>query len=643
MSSSHPFTAVDDEDDTDICPVCDGRCTCRLELGINYQPTPPAPTTPSLKIKFTLPPSLIAKRQQPSVKVTHTTTPPRKRGRPPKHPVPPPETSTAKINKVRQNLRAAAISKRVVKRRRVAVQSDQDESYSSDTLETNYKHDEHSFPTFVSASVLSSLSSTSDSSSSSSPTSCSSDFESDADSNSVGGDNCHPKKRSPARDWVIRPRKTSVGGSDAEQMDVDTDDQVENQIDQDEDEDGDNEQEEEAPDGLHGVEEDDEDTDARHRYVGLATGWSEEDESSFDADLFFANLSDSSSTCSSSSTSTRRRCHSYTPGDIDADQSSSTSDSPTKTALPFEVTENWDGQLIFTNGLVGDAESRGIVDIDFEKDAERFIMDSDADDDSCSSYSGPDHDQLNRDLPSVAQGLESSDIDMFPISDVDAGYEEDGGEADEGDTTDEELVGDDSLPNERAMRLFTLPMPLSMGISTINPMSTIGGEKRRHRKGMDVHGDREERKRWRRRLRSAAGAGTSPRAADILAGKIVFWEDESRDGYASSSSNSMVKPSKGKGKQKLSFSPSSTSDVNHSRQLPNTPRSGLFVPTGETRQAVIGEDRKGIDVPSPHPRFYGRSSRVSVVSFSFLFHCICQVLCLPSSFRNPFISHFMHN
>ena len=640
MSSSHPYTAVDDEDDTDICPVCDGQCTCTPELGTKYQSNPPAPpTTPSLKIKFTLPPSLIAKRQQSlssSATDAYTTTPLKKRGRPPKQPVPPPEKSTTKINKVRQNLqaRAAAISKKVVKRRRVAVQSDQDESYSSDTLESSYKHDGHKLPTFVSASALSSISSTSDSSSS---TSCSSDFDSDADSDGVGRDNAHLKTRSPARDWVIRPRKKSVGGSDAEQMNVDTDDQAENQIDQDEDED--DEQEEEALNGLHGVEEDDEDTDPRHRYVGLATGWSEEDESSFDADLFFANLSDSSSTCSSSSTFTRRRSHSYTPGGIDADQSSSTSESPIKTALPFEVTENWDGQLIFTNGLVGDAESRGIVDIDFEKDAERFTMDSDADDDSCSSFSGLDHDQLTYDPPSTAHAPESSDIDMFSISDVDAGYEEDGGEADEGETTDEELVGDDSLPNERAMRLFTPPTPVSMGISAINPMSTIGGEKRRYRRGMDVRGDRGER-RWRRRLRSAAGAGTGPRTAEILAGKIVFCEDESREGYASSSSSSMVKPSKGKGKQKASSPSSSTSRVNYPRhtQVSNAPRTGVFVSTGEMRRAVIGEDRKGTDVPSPHPRFYGRRNRVSVVCFLSSLHLLRSEESFP--FRSESRSFF---
>ena len=545
MSSSHPYTAVDDDDDTDICPVCDGQCTCRLELDVNSQPNPPtAPPLPSLKIKFTLPPSLLAKRQQGLLTDAYTT-PLKKRGRPPKHALTLPQKphkNTAKINKVRQTFIA-----------------DQDESsYSSeDTFDTSYKHYQ---------------------------------------------DDPHLIKRPPAHDWIIRPRKKSVGGSDTEQMDVDTDtdDQAHNQNDQDQDEeDDDEEEEEEEPDELLGVEEDDEDTDGRHRYVGLATGWSEEeDESSFDADLFFANLSDSSSTSGASSTSTRRRCHSCTPGGIDADQSSSTSESPSKTALPFEVTENWDGHLIFTNGLVGDAESRGIVDNDFERDAERFMdsVDSDADD-SCSSYSGPDHDQLNCHPLSIVPAPESSDTDMFSISDVDAGYEEDGGEADEGDTTDEEL-GDDSLPNELGMRLFTLPMPISMGISTINPMSIVspvGLEKRRDRRGMDVDEDHEEREMWRRRLRSG------PRAADILAGKTVFWEDESGDGYASSSSNSIVRS--GKGKQKA-FSPSSlTAHASHPRQT-HIPRRGLFVPTGETRQAIIGDDRKGTDVPSPHPRFY---------------------------------------
>ena len=619
MASSHPYTALDDDDDTDICPVCDGQCTCRLDPDANSQQTPTAaPPLPSLKIKFTLPPSLAAKRQQLPVTDPYTT-PLKKRGRPPKHSLTLPEKpqkNTAKINKVRQSLkaRAAAVSKKVVKRRRVAVQSDQDESYSSDTLHSNYKHDQHNFPTFVSASALSSICS-----SSSSSTSSLSDFDADADDDIqaeeesfivadihdkarlrrelLGGDDPQLKKRSPARDWVIRPREKSVGGSDAEQMNVDSDDQADNQNDQDQDED--EEEEDEEPDGLHGVEEDDEDTDGRHRYVGLATGWSEEeDESSFDADLFFANLSDSSSTSGSSSTSTRRRCHSCTPGAIDADQSSSTSESPSKTALPFEVTENWDGHLIFTNGLVGDAESRGIVDIDFERDAERFIMDSDASDDSCSSCSGADHDQLNYDPPSTGQAPETSDIDMFSISDADAGYEEDGGEADEGDTTDEELVGDDFLPNERAMSLFTLPPPMSMSVSAINPMSTVsptvGLEKRRHWR------DREERKTWRRRLR----LGTGPRAADILAGN---WKVDAGDGY-DSSSDSMVKSSKGK--QKAS-SPS--------HEVPNTPRKGLFAPTGETRQAVIGEDKKGTDVPSPHPRFYGRRSKVSVVCFYILY------------------------
>jgi hypothetical protein len=164
------------------------------------------------------------------------------------------------------------------------------------------------FLAFVSASVLSSICS------SSSPSL--SDFDADTDDDLqaeesfivavihdkprlrrelLGGNDPQLKKCSPARDWLIRPRGKSVGCSDVEQMDVDSDD---NPNDQDQEQDDDDEEDE--SDGFQ--EEDDEDTDGRHRYKGLATGWSEqEDESCFDADLFFANLSDSSSTSGSSS------------------------------------------------------------------------------------------------------------------------------------------------------------------------------------------------------------------------------------------------------------------------------------------------------------------------------------------------------
>ena len=278
------------------------------------------------------------------------------------------------MNKVRQNLKARA--KKVIKRRRVTLQSDEQDSYSSsETVHHQqtrriYRPDQHNLPTFISASALSS---TSDSPSSSSL----SDFDSDPDSDIqaeeenfiladlhdkarlrrelFAGDDPQLKNQRHNTDWIIRPRKKSVGGSDAEQMDVDTDATAENQNDQNQDEDEDEDDDDDEPDG---VEEDDDDTDGRHHYVGLATGWSEEeDESSFDADLFFANLSDSSSTSSSSA---GRQRHPYTPGGIDADQSSSTSESPTRStleSLPFEVTENWDGQLIFTNG----EGTRGIV------------------------------------------------------------------------------------------------------------------------------------------------------------------------------------------------------------------------------------------------------------------------------------------
>jgi hypothetical protein len=92
------------------------------------------------------------------------------------------------------------------------------------------------------------------------------------------------------------------------------------------------------------------------------------------------------------------------------------------------------------------------------------------------------------------------------------------------DTTDEELVDDDSLPNELAMRLFT---PACFGHKPdVNCWSYC---RSREEETSEENGrDREERKTWRRRLM----LGSGPPAADILAGN---WKDEAGDGgYASS-------------------------------------------------------------------------------------------------------------
>ncbi|KAF8972636.1 hypothetical protein BDZ97DRAFT_1782015 [Flammula alnicola] len=57
-------------------------------------------------------------------------------------------------------------------------------------------------------------------------------------------------------------------------------------------------------------------------------------------------------------------------------------------------------------------------------------------------------------------------------------------------------------------------------------------------------------------------------------------------------------------------------------KTPQGPRKGVFVPTTETRQAVIGEERKGGDVPSPHPRFNRGRGRTSVGRYSAVEHLL---------------------
>ncbi|EDR05648.1 uncharacterized protein LACBIDRAFT_294798 [Laccaria bicolor S238N-H82] len=623
MSPSYPYTVdpfltnqnQDDEDDNDICPVCDGECTCdnkprssaplsMAELSLQYArstsasmpisaPTPPPskPALPSLKIKFTVPPSLLGKRRAllanksknpagttsaianggehshslhpipgPSRPLTPNTLLPKKRGRPPKTLAarPPPKQpsksallGTQKKLKLHKSLKdKGMIAKKPVgatkkRRRTITSESSDDMSDRHNPYDPDDDEDAESvqFPTFLSASALSSMSSD-DSSSSLSDFDTDSSIEAEEETfilsevrdktrfrrELLGED---VQRRNAHNDWIIKPRKKSVGLSDAE-MDVDSDAT----------EDEDEEQQAEEMD------EEEEETDGRGTgagYVGLATGWSEDDESSFDADLFFANLSGSD--CDSSSSAEGG-------GGDDGDQSDASSQDSMEAELlhmreelenlPFEVTEGWDGQLVFTNGL---SDSQGIVDIDFEVNASQFVVET--------SSPPPSQD---------------SDVEMSTSDVDDGGYEEDGGEG-EGDTTDEELVGEDDLPNERAMRLFHLPF----SVSAINPLSTVSPSVSpgpRHRVPFAPQTSLD-----------------SPKPADILAGK-VFWDSDEHDDFEDGGRSRCGSFSSSRG---------------------NGPRKGAFSPVQETRQAII--DDSHTDIPSPHPRFSGRGRgrRVNVV------------------------------
>jgi hypothetical protein len=348
------------------------------------------------------------------------------------------------------------------------------------------------FPTFVSADGLTSEASDS------------SDSDSDSDTSGFGSDSSlaeeeenyivaeqrrHDKARlrrellgddvpnykDSNNSWVIRPRKKSVGLSDVD-MEGDTDDITE-------------EEEEEE------MEEDDEDdeTDGRasRGYAGLVTGWSDDEESSFDADLFFANLTD---TLSDDGSSDSDGSHLH---DSAADPLANSVTS--LQSVDFEVTEAWDGQVVFTNGS---NDGPGALDLAFEANAAQLLA---------SDSSSISHD---------------SDVEMHTSDDADGDFDDSDSELGEsdGETTEEELVDEQGLPTSRAMRLFRWPT----SVSSINPMSTVSP---------NVSPAPFSRRQPQSTILE------SPRPADILAGK-VFWEetDPSQQDSAEGSTGESPRP-----------------------------------------------------------------------------------------------------
>ncbi|TFK74903.1 hypothetical protein BDN72DRAFT_892605 [Pluteus cervinus] len=596
--STHQDQDDDDDDDNHICPVCDGECTCPTQRppprSAPLRPASPAslkPKLPSLKIKLTVPPNMLLKRSAPIATPASRSAPspltsayvpspilhkppkpsqsaPKRRGRPPKSAgrittrtaggaeppaVTPPSMSrlvtrrrpASSPHKTRSSVSRLAskfnpkppISRRppVKRKRTFSPESDPDSSSSEFS-----DHDQDTqFPTFVSASAISSNDTDCCSSSSSS-----SDFDSDSSIEAeeeqfilseenrthdkarvrrelLGDDD--PRRRKYHNDWVIRPRKKSVAGSDVD-MDGESD-QTEDDAEAEQDDD-------DEPD-----DEDDEETDGRATdiaYAALIDG-----ESSLDADLFFANLSDSGeSTSSSISPSNDEGGEDGDQSDLDGLSSEVTASGylpPPPENLPFEVTEGWDGRIVFTNGL---RDGQGIIDLDFEVNATRFVSHA-----------------------SSGSSSQETDVEMSVATEPDEeGYEqdEDGGE---GDTTDEELVGDDDLPNDRAMRLVHFPF----GVSAINPMSTMSptvSPSPRDRRPFD-----------------------SPNPSDILAGKPFCLDFDGPD-YPPTTPVKQVRSSRG-----------------------CFPRPGVFTSAEKTRQVIIDDTHNNI--PSPHPRFPGRGRSIS--------------------------------
>ena len=500
VAHHNPLQDDDDDDLDDICPVCESECTCRKKSAPSTAPTPSAssslssvPSAPQsasagkrpLKIKLTLPPNLKARKPpathastiagahlgtagagpSSSKNTAHPAAPaPKRRGRPPKALAA--ARKKAAIDDMEYRARGTTgTSSRVRQVYQPPAPSARDSTADlSDSTLSDY-------PTFVPAASESTHSSSSESSDSS--------IESDTDDDNhhvVRNDTRQPTstkllpshlghsvKRSKSN-WETKPRKKS----DEEEQEESSEDSGESSDDSSEDgddeDDGEDDAEADVEADVEGgglladADEDlDDESEETHSRIGVSfpgTGYSDDDEeSNFDADLFFANLDSDSGEASSPEP---RYLSLGAFGDEDVELTGSFSADEEDALLLMDIDPSiqlrrgngefeigvdldslsfgWDGQLLFSNsGSDGLGLSFGFSAID--------------EDEEMGSMSGSD----------TTASWEGSNAGTIVLQESD------------GDTTEDELVDSDGLPNPRAMMLFKWPST----ISAINPLSTV--------------------------------------------------------------------------------------------------------------------------------------------------------------------------
>ena len=245
--------------------------------------------------------------------------------------------------------------------------------------------------------------------------------------------------------WDIKPRKRSVSASDGEgdvDMDAESGDTTESE---DEDQDAAAADDEDEPDAGEV------DRNGRRKlgvsFAGVVTGWSDGEDSNYDADLFFANL-DSSSSGSESNAAAEM-------SSIDADGEDGGQDSADEIAEAMTLAaaaglyDGWEGPIVFAAREVD-------VEMDLSpspKPSRRRRMSS--------SILTTDEEQVGQQPadPTVGGGEDH----LFEEDD-----EIDLAESD-GETTEEELIGADGRPNARAMMLFKWPV----SVGAVDPMNTL--------------------------------------------------------------------------------------------------------------------------------------------------------------------------
>ncbi|KAI0705125.1 hypothetical protein BC835DRAFT_1314420 [Cytidiella melzeri] len=651
MSLPHPRTVnatmppaslpEDNEDEDDICPVCESECTCRNRVNLlsssrglaltptstststtysqpRQQPDPPTTHLPSLKIKLTVPPSLKFRKDSavashgPAPQSSQTLALPhhaldftvtKRRGRPPKAVVAAREAAKAALLASRSTpsdrahapplrspftlastpavvlkSKSQPLNKKVLTKLKgknksrgkgVTVQSTSSLSSLSDSDK------DVQFPTFMSAASSSLLTSSSESSEIDSDGLSSSDLDLEDEERFIlqkDHDKARVKKETlmdesshkrrndlPSNRWEIKPRKKSVGAGESD-SEGDTEESSEEEEEADDEDDGEVDENDEAIEAdieeIGAVEASaykDMDEDEDDGKLGVSfSGWSEDDEeSSFDAELFFANLDDSSDSDASPAALNN---HDF------ASENDQFSTDEEDALLPMDV-----------DSSAHTRRARGEFEVGIDLDGLSLSLDGSL----LPSPFGPFEDSLSFDCST------ESDVEMTANDDSDSNDDSDElalVETD-GETTEDELVNSDGLPNSRAMMMFRWPD----SVSTVDPQSTMSpGSLASPPPATPAHTSRTT----RIALASmpAQRGSPAPTPAEILAGKISMDDldhnETSNDGHADT--------------LRSSRSCSRRSGV---------PMMGHFVttPVGEgERHAVI--DGSGSMTPSPFPR-----------------------------------------
>ena len=244
--------------------------------------------------------------------------------------------------------------------------------------------------------------------------------------------------------WDIKTRRKSASASGGE-ADVDMDAESGDTTDSEEEDQGAvvADDEDDEPDAV-GV-----DRDGRRKlgvsFAGAVTGWSDGEDSDYDADLFFANL-DSSESDSASNPAVGMFLMDADGEDRDQDQDSGDEIAEAMTiAAAAGLYNGWEGPIVFATRDVG-------VEMDLSPSHRRRRMSS--------SILTSDDEQVSGQPTNLAV---ADGMDHFGD---DAGI--DLAESD-GETTEEELIGPDGWPNRRAMMVFKWPV----SVGAVDPMNTL--------------------------------------------------------------------------------------------------------------------------------------------------------------------------